>query len=236
MSAWRTPFVFGMAAALVLAIAVGSAGAASRPTQVICVSTASVERVQGGYSVHPHACNFHEWGRPAADAFMVRMTGIHWRHWGAKEANGVGFSAANVSGLVRTRVRLSAPADVCGHRVFTVAHFKFRNLPGSGHGLELDRRLPATCPPAPRLQLPYRECRNIGRPGSHVDLFNIVTRRVVCSRARTILRRWYRDPSQKDTGPEGWRCAQFRRGRFELRSYCHRNGRLIAFSQYVSRR
>jgi hypothetical protein len=87
-----------------------------------------------------------------------------------------------------------------------------------------------------RLQLPYRECRNVGPAESDVALFNIVTRKVICGRARTILRRWYHDPSQKDTGPAGWRCAQFRRSRFELRSYCHRSGRLIAFSQSFARR
>jgi hypothetical protein len=87
---------------------------------------------------------------------------------------------------------------------------------------------------AGRLQLPYRECRNVGPPRSDAALFNIVTRKVICGRARTILRRWYHDPSQKDTGPEGWRCAEVRRGRYELRSYCHRNGRLIAFGRSLA--
>jgi hypothetical protein len=226
----------GLAAALFLGIATGPAGATSAPTQVICVSGSSVERVQGAYTVRPHACNFHERGRPAADAFMVQMTGIHWRHWGAREANGVGFTAANMIGLVRTRVRLSAPAEVCGHRIFTIAHFRFRRLPASGSGIQLDRRLPASCRAAPRLQLPYRECRDVGPQRSDSRLFDVVTRKVACERARGILRRWYHDPSAKDSGPKGWRCAQIRRGRYALRSYCHRNGRLIAFSQYLARR
>lgn len=236
MFAVRKLLLLGVGAALLIGVAAGPAGATSPQTQVICVSGSSVERVQGAYTVRPHACNFHQRGRPAADAFMVQMTGIHWRHWGAAEANGVGFSAANMIGLVRTRVRLSAPAEVCGHHVFTIAHFRFRKLPSSGDGLHLDRRLPSTCGPAPRLHAPSRECRDVGPSESKARLFNIVTREVACGRARTILRRWYRDPSRNDAGPEGWRCAQFRRGRYALRSYCHRSGRLIAFSQYAARR
>jgi hypothetical protein len=86
-----------------------------------------------------------------------------------------------------------------------------------------------------RVKLPKRECPNVGPPNSDVGIYNIITRRIICGRARAILRRWYHDTSAKDSGPAGWRCAVVRRGHIEYRSYCHRNGRQISFSQYTAR-
>lgn len=81
---------------------------------------------------------------------------------------------------------------------------------------------------------PLRSCPDVGPPATDVGLYKIVARGLVCGRARGILRRWYHDPSQKDSGPAGWRCAVVKRGRFEIRSYCHRNGRLISFSRLLA--
>jgi len=88
-------------------------------------------------------------------------------------------------------------------------------------------------PSAAKVSLPKRECPDVGPAQTDVGLYQIITRRVRCGKARTILRHWYHDPSQKDSGPDGWRCAEVRRGRYEIRSYCHRSGHLIAFSRYL---
>lgn len=89
-------------------------------------------------------------------------------------------------------------------------------------------------PSAADVTLPKRECPNVGPVHTDVGLYKIITRRVKCGIARAILRRWYHDASQKDSGPDGWRCAEVRRGRYEVRSYCHRAKRLIAFSRYLA--
>lgn len=89
-------------------------------------------------------------------------------------------------------------------------------------------------PGAAKVALPKRECPNVGPAQTDVGLYKIITRRVKCGIARAILRRWYHDASQKDSGPDGWRCAEVRRDRYEVRSYCHRNKRLIAFSRYLA--
>jgi hypothetical protein len=85
-----------------------------------------------------------------------------------------------------------------------------------------------------RVSLPERECTNVGPPHTDVGLYKIITRRIVCGEARAILRDWYHDPTQKDSGPAGWRCAEVKRGPFEIRSYCHRNGKQISFSRYLA--
>jgi hypothetical protein len=84
------------------------------------------------------------------------------------------------------------------------------------------------------VKLPRRECPNVGPPQTDVGLYNIITRHIVCGKARAILRDWYHDPSQKDSGPAGWRCAQARHGRYAIRSYCHRNGKQISFDRYLA--
>jgi len=88
-------------------------------------------------------------------------------------------------------------------------------------------------PAVAKVHLPRRECPDVGPPNTDVGLYKIITRRIRCGKARAILRRWYHDPSQKDSGPDGWRCAEVRRRRFGVRSYCHRNGRSIAFSRFL---
>ncbi len=92
---------------------------------------------------------------------------------------------------------------------------------------------PSSTATAARVALPKRECPDVGPPQTDVGLYKIITGKIICGRARAILRRWYHDPTQKDSGPAGWRCAEVRRGRYEVRSYCHRNGRLIAFTRYA---
>jgi hypothetical protein len=89
-------------------------------------------------------------------------------------------------------------------------------------------------PSAAEVALPKRACPNVGPAQTDVGLYKIITRRVKCGMARAILRRWYHDVSQKDSGPDGWRCAEVRRGRYEIRSYCHRSKHLIAFSRYLA--
>jgi hypothetical protein len=84
------------------------------------------------------------------------------------------------------------------------------------------------------VSLPKRECPDVGPPQTDVGLYKVITRKIRCGPARKILRRWYHDPTQKDSGPAGWRCAVVRRGRYEFRSYCHRSGRMIAFSRYTA--
>lgn len=231
------PLRFGalLLAGLCLALMPSSSLARQRPqaTQVICVSLDNVYEVDGDYVKRPHSCNFHRREKPATYAYMLEMRRIHWRRWGTKVAVGIGQSLANMTGPVQTTVRLSRPEEVCGHRVFTVAHFKFKGPESAGHGLTLDRRLASVpCHVALRVILPKRECPNIGPRHSDVGLYDIITKHMICGRARAILRRWYHDSSAKDTGPEGWRCAQVRRGRFSYRSYCHRNGKQISFTQY----
>jgi hypothetical protein len=87
---------------------------------------------------------------------------------------------------------------------------------------------------AAAVSLPKRECPDVGPPQTDVGLYKIITRKMRCGPARKILRHWYHDPTQKDSGPAGWRCAVVRRGRYEFRSYCHRSGRMIAFSRYTA--
>jgi hypothetical protein len=96
------------------------------------------------YRTRPHECMFHKRFTPVASAYMVKMRGIRWTHWGPKVAVGKGKFLANMAGPTPGRVRLTHPVEVCGHRVFTIAHFKFQGLPSSGQGLPLDRRV-GTC-------------------------------------------------------------------------------------------
>ncbi len=118
---------------------VAADGSTTEP-QVICIAPSSpVESPVGFYAKRPHACNFHERGQPAAYAFLLEMRRIHWLHWGAGLAVGKGKALANMVGPVAARVRLSAPRAVCGHRVFTIARFRFRHG-GFGEGMQLDRR------------------------------------------------------------------------------------------------
>jgi hypothetical protein len=91
----------------------------------------------------------------------------------------------------------------------------------------------AQSPRTKGVSLPKRECPDVGPPNTDVGLYKVITRKLACGKARAILRDWYHDASQKDSGPAGWRCAVVRRGRFEVRSYCHREGRLIAFTRYT---
>jgi hypothetical protein len=91
----------------------------------------------------------------------------------------------------------------------------------------------AAFPAAAAVSLPKRECPDIGPRQTDVGLYKIITRKMLCGKARAILRDWYHDPTQKDSGPAGWRCAEVLRRRFEVRSYCHRDGRLIAFTRYA---
>ncbi|HET6571866.1 MAG TPA: hypothetical protein VFG58_10315 [Solirubrobacterales bacterium] len=120
--------------------AVAAYGVAPRP-QVICIASSSpVESPVGFYAKQPRGCNFHERGQPAAYAYLLEMRRIHWLHWGARIAVGSGKALANMVGPVAARVRLSVPSTVCGHRVFTLARFKF-NHGGFGKGMQLDRRL-----------------------------------------------------------------------------------------------
>ena len=106
-------------------------------------------------------------------------------------------------------------------------------LIGSCVATSLTAASPGLTATAARVVLPKRECPDVGPPQTDVGLYKIITRKIICGRARAILRRWYHDPTQKDSGPAGWRCAEVRRGRYEVRSYCHRNRRLIAFTRYT---
>jgi hypothetical protein len=92
------------------------------------------------YRTRPHECMFHKRFTPVASAFMVSMRGIRWTHWGPKVAIGKGKFLANMVGPTPGRVRLTHPLEICGHRIFTLAHFKFQGLKSSGPGLPLDRR------------------------------------------------------------------------------------------------
>lgn len=119
-----------------------------RHLQVICITKLPPPgQARGAYLIRPHSCNFHQRGKPVAYAWLLEMRQIHWLHWGTKVAVGVGKSLANMVGPTPTRVRLSTPETVCGHRVFTRAHFKFQDLGSSGDGLTLDNRLTSpSCP------------------------------------------------------------------------------------------
>jgi hypothetical protein len=110
------------------------------PLQVIC-ATEYGEPGAGAYRTRPHECMFHKRFEPVAYAYMVIMRGIHWTHWGQRVAVGRGKFLANMAGPTPGKVRLTHPLEVCGHRVFTLAHFKFQGLPSSGQGLQLDRQL-----------------------------------------------------------------------------------------------
>ncbi len=135
-----TPLLSAIVAVMLIAPGLGWARSA-HTVQVICIASSSpVESPAGFYAQRPPNCNFHQRGRPAAFAFLVEMRHIRWRHWGPNAAVGRGRSLANMVGPVSTKVRLSAPRNVCGHRVFTVARFKIGHH-GYGPGLQLDRRL-----------------------------------------------------------------------------------------------
>ncbi len=143
----RALIVVASLAVLTLTIA-APATAAARP-QVICISnTSSVETPEGHDLRRPSSCNLHARGQPAADAYMVEMRGIHWLNWGGRVAVGKGKSLVNMVGLVYTKVKLSAPKTVCGHRIFTQARFR-GHRGGYGPPMQLDRRLATTvCPVA----------------------------------------------------------------------------------------
>ena len=118
-----------------------SAARTSRPAlQVICAVEYG-NPGKGAYRTRPHECMFHKRFTPVAYANMVILRSIHWKHWGPKVAVGNGDFLANMAGPTPGTVRLTHPIEVCGHTVFTVAHFKFKGLGSSGHGLNLDRQL-----------------------------------------------------------------------------------------------
>jgi hypothetical protein len=129
--------------ALALTLIAAPAPAAARPQaqlQVICAAEYG-DPGTGAYGVRPHECMFHKRFEPVDYADMVIMRGIHWSHWGPKVAVGSGKFLANMAGPTPGKVRLTDPVEICGHLVFTVAHFKFRGLPSTGPGMALDRQL-----------------------------------------------------------------------------------------------
>lgn len=114
-------------------------GATPAP-QVICIGTPSpVERPTGFYARRPRTCNFHQRGQPAAYAYLLEMRRMRWLHWGSRLAVGKGKALANMVGPIPAKVRLGSPQTVCGHRVFTIARFKF-GYRGFDKGLHLDRQ------------------------------------------------------------------------------------------------
>ncbi len=118
----------------------GRAQALPPKLQVICAVEYG-DPGRGAYRTRPRECMFHKRFTPVAYSNMVAMRGIHWTHWGPKVAIGKGEFLANMVGPTPGKVRLTHPVQVCGHRVFALAHFKFQGLPSSGNGLALDRQV-----------------------------------------------------------------------------------------------
>jgi hypothetical protein len=130
----------------VIAACLGAASAASashRLPQVICVSTKGpVGVTRGAYRTRPRACNFHKRGAPVDSADIVAGVHLHWLHWGKTVAVAKGKAAENMVGLVPVKVRLTRPATICGHTVFTRVRFKFPGIGGGfGRPLKLDNAL-----------------------------------------------------------------------------------------------
>jgi len=57
----------------------------------------------------------------------------------------------------------------------------------------------------------------------------ITTKRLSCSRGRSVLRRWLADHGRPIDGPRGWDCAYGSSGRWR----CTRSGAVLAFTYYA---
>lgn len=114
--------------ALALARPAGVVAGSSHKTKVVCVNGAG-NKV---YRATPKSCTFHKRGEPMAEAFFVRTRHDHWHKWTRSHARGRGRERAPMGhSTTRVRIRLSARTHVCGHHVFSKAHFFF---PSTGHG------------------------------------------------------------------------------------------------------
>jgi hypothetical protein len=115
----------------------------SARVQVICITALRHGgHSQGRYRRRPADCRFHKRGTAVVYRDTAQMRNIEWLSWGGREAVGVGNFYANTSGPVRGRLRLSHPVNKCGHRVFTLVRFTFKDIETARPGLFIDRRAP----------------------------------------------------------------------------------------------
>lgn len=77
-------------------------------------------------------------------------------------------------------------------------------------------------------------CRDVGPPNSDVGLYQVTATRLSCSQARSVLRRWYNNPSAPRSGPRGWRCWTRQTSAFAYRTTCRRKGATIRFTQLAA--
>jgi hypothetical protein len=211
------------------------------PSQVICATTyGPVGQAKGAYRTRPHECLFHKRGAPVDYADTIGASHLHWLHWGRRNAVGMGMEAANMTGLVPMKVRLTRPVTICGHTVFTVAHFKFHG--SFGNGLTLDNRLRSSSCAARRVRFVPEHSTVQGilapdlvAPGAHVaaragylncgnppDWSGVLRAlHLGCPQARRVFRNIScSDPQCSAIHSHHWRCRRHQFGRYQTRGVC----------------
>ncbi len=100
------------------------------PPQVFCQTPPAQKKGEpptGFYRVRPPGCRFHRLGLEE-NSLSDLVFRIHWRHWTATSASGIGRYPVEVINIKTGRhskssgpevVRLSRPRRICGHKVFT---------------------------------------------------------------------------------------------------------------------
>jgi hypothetical protein len=108
---------------IVAALPTGAEARKSRPW-VIC-TTQWDPNPQSTYRRTPHACDYHERGKPHFHAYIVITRHVHWHYWNRRRA--VGHGKIGLTGGPRpVKIKLRRPRQICGRRVFTRARFKVR--------------------------------------------------------------------------------------------------------------
>lgn len=109
-----------------------TAQAAERPS-VICITgfTDTNFEATGEWFIRPHVCQFHEVNIPVDGNHIAETSHLRWRHWGYLNATATGHFWVGMYGPVALRLRLFDPRTLCGHTVFTRAHFRYHQ-PGEG--------------------------------------------------------------------------------------------------------
>ncbi|HEY8815543.1 MAG TPA: hypothetical protein VIP57_10645 [Candidatus Dormibacteraeota bacterium] len=104
--------------------------ASPAPPQVFCQTPPAQKKGEpptGFYRVRPRGCRFHRLGL-GENSLSDLVFRIHWRHWTATSASGIGRYPVEVINVKTGRhskssgpevVRLSRPRRICGHKVFT---------------------------------------------------------------------------------------------------------------------
>ena len=129
----------GAALVGVVALAPAATGSGAKHRKVVCLN--------GGYPRHfpyqpvykrkPRHCVLTRNNRPPDYADSVDVKDLHWSSWGRFHAKGKGKTGLNMVGVVSIRVKLYRVKNICGHRVFSRAKFRYKGQP-SGRALHLE--------------------------------------------------------------------------------------------------